>query len=611
LEQTDPRTIETLLGRNPPFGNELKSVVAALPKFDMSVAQTTTAIHNTLGTEIRVHVTRINETPPSSKASRVNHSIVLIGTSTNLFLYRRFSSFSQREWEFSCVVDSQDPIVNVCLLNEEYIGLDKETKITLHSKSDPHVPRKVPEVGNNNNWSQKQPQEMNQGTKSRKKGVKKQRCSQAKVSKNRNFLEEVSPNSPQKQFASTTYYEQNYEPTRRANGSIAKGQNFLELPPYNEEEILFDNNVAHSIFDKLDQNNMHNSALIDQITASPNILQHYDRNKVLNDEVIDSLHGNTQNNLLSGQNNVNNCTAPVLLTTAATAIPTATTNPKNFNDYNLSHQCNDEGITKPNSSDPSNELRQNLKRKLSQYQFAQLRRNGEDSSGSQSKQPVDCNLDNLTRHQSQKKRQTPLDLLREKANKMTLPNINVLHIPTSDNKMGRLLKEFHPPRKNRIYSQRRCDCADRTPPPTTRQILSANILNRNSFHLSPANIPFKTISRSNFQSFPSFQSAFQPCSASSSRYCVPQQTMLNPAKPIYDQICPNFSLENEKRSASINNSFDNDLSRCYWTSPATHSSLVSLPKIAISSIFQPNLHSLALPLTTNSTSSEKEIHATS
>jgi hypothetical protein len=56
---------------------------------------------------------------------------------------------------------------------------------------------------------------MNQGTKSRKKGVKKQRCSQAKVSKNRNFLEEVSPNSPQKQFASTTYYEQNYEPTRR------------------------------------------------------------------------------------------------------------------------------------------------------------------------------------------------------------------------------------------------------------------------------------------------------------------------------------------------------------------------------------------------------------
>jgi hypothetical protein len=54
-------------------------------------------------TEIHVHITRVNETPSNTKLTRTNHSILLVGSSEKLFLYRRFSyvfNLKSRENDF-------------------------------------------------------------------------------------------------------------------------------------------------------------------------------------------------------------------------------------------------------------------------------------------------------------------------------------------------------------------------------------------------------------------------------------------------------------------------------------------------------------------------------
>ncbi|XP_048584395.1 probable ATP-dependent DNA helicase HFM1 isoform X2 [Nematostella vectensis] len=137
IEETNPREIELIVNRHPPFGSQIRDAVLALPKYEVSVEQK--GSYTPLRAELVLTVTMTNHVKrQDSTGSRRNQHfcILLVGDADNRVVckQRLGDSVLLREGAWSRRLDvrraSKSPQLNISVISQDYVGLDVNTTYT-------------------------------------------------------------------------------------------------------------------------------------------------------------------------------------------------------------------------------------------------------------------------------------------------------------------------------------------------------------------------------------------------------------------------------------------------------------------------------------------------
>ncbi|XP_018415798.1 PREDICTED: probable ATP-dependent DNA helicase HFM1 [Nanorana parkeri] len=134
IEDTNPRELELIVNRNPPFGNQIKELVLHLPNYKLGIEQL--AKYNLSEAEIVVTVLLTNYERLQKKrtAPDSHHVTLLIGDSDNNLVFKQKirdsallkSGTWTRKINIKRVFTSDELSVN--LISSEYVGLDIQQK---------------------------------------------------------------------------------------------------------------------------------------------------------------------------------------------------------------------------------------------------------------------------------------------------------------------------------------------------------------------------------------------------------------------------------------------------------------------------------------------------
>ncbi|XP_038158410.1 probable ATP-dependent DNA helicase HFM1 [Cyprinodon tularosa] len=138
IEQTNPRELELILNRHPPFGNQIRDSVIHLPKYDVNLEQLPRYSSSTA--EILVKVTLLNRAQLQSKRTApANHCVSLIvGNYENnvIFLQKLMDSLLLKSGCWTKKIDvpkaSKGNEISVHLISSEYVGLDIQMKFPVY-----------------------------------------------------------------------------------------------------------------------------------------------------------------------------------------------------------------------------------------------------------------------------------------------------------------------------------------------------------------------------------------------------------------------------------------------------------------------------------------------
>uniref|UniRef100_A0A3B3YXN9 Probable ATP-dependent DNA helicase HFM1 n=1 Tax=Poecilia mexicana TaxID=48701 RepID=A0A3B3YXN9_9TELE len=138
IEQTNPRELELILNRHPPFGNQIRESVVHLPKYDINLEQLPR--YSSTTAEIVVKVTLQNQAQLLSRRTAPDHHYVslIIGNSENhvVILHKLKDSLLLKSGSWTKKVDvpkaSKGNEISVNLISSEYVGLDIQLRFPVY-----------------------------------------------------------------------------------------------------------------------------------------------------------------------------------------------------------------------------------------------------------------------------------------------------------------------------------------------------------------------------------------------------------------------------------------------------------------------------------------------
>eukprot|EP00117_Sycon_ciliatum_P004459 scpid34487/ scgid4280/ Probable ATP-dependent DNA helicase HFM1 len=142
LEDTNPRRIEMIVNRNPPFGNQVLGLVAALPRLGLCCKQIGKALAEDATVELTVNLKNFQYLLDNRAVISPHHcSVLVVGDGDNqvVFKQRIWLNMLLRTGTWTRTVSFQRAIksdqLNVQLINTEYVGLDVTTKMSMEFAS--------------------------------------------------------------------------------------------------------------------------------------------------------------------------------------------------------------------------------------------------------------------------------------------------------------------------------------------------------------------------------------------------------------------------------------------------------------------------------------------
>ncbi|XP_022085821.1 probable ATP-dependent DNA helicase HFM1 [Acanthaster planci] len=136
LESTNPRELELILNRHPPFGNQILDAVTHLPKYDVSLEQAPR--YSSQSAEITVTITLMNRAKLAEKqtAKRSHGCLLLIGDADNCIVYKQRITDIQllRGGPWCKRIDvkraNKAEELSINLISQDYVGLDVQNTYT-------------------------------------------------------------------------------------------------------------------------------------------------------------------------------------------------------------------------------------------------------------------------------------------------------------------------------------------------------------------------------------------------------------------------------------------------------------------------------------------------
>eukprot|EP01080_Neovahlkampfia_damariscottae_P011936 gene11936-5337_t len=140
LEETNPRRIEAIVGRNAPFGSQLVASSSKVPKFSLDVSNKFSNGKNTISVKCK-RVSKFLSIPHGSSFQ------ILVGNKTGELICRRKFDSNKIENEFNfnydIEKDSNNSQLSICLLNEYFIGVDVYEKLSIHNLKNVKIKKEV------------------------------------------------------------------------------------------------------------------------------------------------------------------------------------------------------------------------------------------------------------------------------------------------------------------------------------------------------------------------------------------------------------------------------------------------------------------------------------
>ncbi|XP_013384284.1 probable ATP-dependent DNA helicase HFM1 [Lingula anatina] len=136
VEETNPRELELIVNRHPPFGNNLRDAAAGLPKYEISIEQTSK--YNSEHAEISVTVQLTNHADVTMKSTAgLSHTCaLLIGDADNRIVYKmRITDailIKTGTWSKKIEVKraSRGEELSINFVSQEWVGLDVQSTYT-------------------------------------------------------------------------------------------------------------------------------------------------------------------------------------------------------------------------------------------------------------------------------------------------------------------------------------------------------------------------------------------------------------------------------------------------------------------------------------------------
>ncbi|XP_041453765.1 probable ATP-dependent DNA helicase HFM1 [Lytechinus variegatus] len=136
LENKNPRELELIVNRHPPFGNQIVEAVSHLPKYDVSIEQISK--YSPVKAELNITVCLQNHEKVAGKqTTKLNHNVILlIGDANNKVVYKQRIADSQllqsgiwmRKIEVKRAMKGEDLSIN--LISQDFVGLDVQSVYT-------------------------------------------------------------------------------------------------------------------------------------------------------------------------------------------------------------------------------------------------------------------------------------------------------------------------------------------------------------------------------------------------------------------------------------------------------------------------------------------------
>ncbi|XP_029380596.1 probable ATP-dependent DNA helicase HFM1 [Echeneis naucrates] len=138
IEQTNPRELELILNRHPPFGNQIRESVLHLPKYEVTLEQLPRYSCDTA--EIMVKVNLKNQAQLLSRRTAPDYHFVslIIGDSDNnvVFLQKLTDLVLLKSGSWMKKIDvakaSEGQDISVNLISSEYVGIDIQKKFNMY-----------------------------------------------------------------------------------------------------------------------------------------------------------------------------------------------------------------------------------------------------------------------------------------------------------------------------------------------------------------------------------------------------------------------------------------------------------------------------------------------
>ncbi|CAG8433209.1 521_t:CDS:10 [Ambispora gerdemannii] len=127
LENCDPRRIEMIIGRNPPFGNQIHDALASIPRFKLDISKYS-EYNQPTEIELFIDINLTNQKIKTNDNGMSLFATFLAATSDNMFLdYRRFPIFKAQQgykFRFKVKLTRPNQLIHCSVMLEDYVGLD-------------------------------------------------------------------------------------------------------------------------------------------------------------------------------------------------------------------------------------------------------------------------------------------------------------------------------------------------------------------------------------------------------------------------------------------------------------------------------------------------------
>ncbi|XP_042322051.1 probable ATP-dependent DNA helicase HFM1 isoform X2 [Sceloporus undulatus] len=134
IEDTNPRELELILNRHPPFGNQIKESVTRLPKYELNVEQLANYSESIAEMLVTVILTNFEQLQTKRTAPDSHYVTLIIGDDDNQVVFKQKITDSAllkignwtKKVEVRRAVKSEELSIN--LISSEYVGLDIQQK---------------------------------------------------------------------------------------------------------------------------------------------------------------------------------------------------------------------------------------------------------------------------------------------------------------------------------------------------------------------------------------------------------------------------------------------------------------------------------------------------
>lgn len=140
MEKTNPRELEMIMNRHPPFGSQVQDAIAALPKYDMIIEQE--GRYQERSSNLSLIVKLLNHTKRAeyltSKKMQPLGCMVVVGDHDNNLVFKHrlmeYQLTNTGTWSRKIIInvseESENHSLNFYLINLDYVGLDIQSTLT-------------------------------------------------------------------------------------------------------------------------------------------------------------------------------------------------------------------------------------------------------------------------------------------------------------------------------------------------------------------------------------------------------------------------------------------------------------------------------------------------